>query len=130
LEFKNGKVVEATAQKGKTDLNKILDMDKGARFVGELGIGNNFQIDRFTKDILFDEKIGGSVHIALGKGYKETGSKNISGLHWDMIKDLRKGGPARNATRQQLRSFGRLAGGELWFDDRLVQTNGKWAVKL
>jgi aminopeptidase len=111
LEFKKGKVIKATADKGEKDLNKILDMDKGARTIGELGIGNNYEIDRFTKDILFDEKIGGSIHVALGKGYKETGSKNESALHWDMIKDLRKGG-------------------ELWFDNKPVQKDGKWLIKL
>ncbi|OGM38634.1 hypothetical protein A3F01_02680, partial [Candidatus Woesebacteria bacterium RIFCSPHIGHO2_12_FULL_38_11] len=111
LEFKDGKVVKASAEKNEEALNKILDVDRGGRFVGELGIGNNFAISRFTKDILFDEKIGGSIHIALGSGYKETGSKNVSALHWDMIKDLRRGG-------------------ELWFDDKLVQRNGKWLVKL
>ncbi|MEK7112427.1 MAG: aminopeptidase [Patescibacteria group bacterium] len=109
LEFEKGKVVKATAEKGEKDLNKILDMDKGARFIGELGIGNNFKIKRFTKSILFDEKIGGSVHLALGKGYKETLSKNKSALHWDMICDLRQGG-------------------EVWFDNKLVQRNGKWLI--
>ncbi len=107
LEFKRGRAVRATAEKGEADLNKILDMDAGARRIGELGLGNNYQITRFTKDILFDEKIGGTIHLALGKGYKETLSKNVSALHWDMIKDLREGG-------------------ELWFDDKLVQKNGKW----
>ena len=111
LEFKDGKVVTATAEKNEEALNKILDVDKGGRFIGELGIGNNFAISRFTKDILFDEKIGGSIHIALGAGYEETGSKNKSALHWDMIKDLREGG-------------------ELWFDDKLVQKNGRWLIKL
>lgn len=121
LEFKKGKVVKATADKGETDLNKILDMDSGSRIIGELGIGNNFKITKFTKDILFDEKIGGSIHIALGSGYKTTGSKNESALHWDMIKDLR--GPAydESSARQ---------GGELWFDDMLVQKNGKWLIKF
>jgi aminopeptidase len=122
LEFKDGKVVKATADKGEKDLNKILDMDKGSRTLGELGIGNNFQITRFTKDILFDEKIGGSIHLALGKGYKETGSKNESGLHWDMIKDLRKASRSGKASGPE--------GGELWFDDKLVQKDGKWLVKL
>ena len=111
LEFRKGKVVAATATKGEKDLNKILDIDPGGRYIGELGIGNNFKIDRFVKDILFDEKIGGTVHLALGKGYKETLSKNKSALHWDMIKDLR-------------------GGGELWFDGKLVQKNGKWLIKL
>ncbi len=109
LEFKKGKVIKATADKNEKDLNKIIDMDKGARFIGEFGIGNNFQITRFTKDILYDEKIGGTIHLALGKGYKETLSKNKSALHWDMICDLRKDG-------------------ELWFDKKLVQKNGKWLV--
>ena len=123
LEFKGGRVVKAQAEKGENDLNKILDMDNGARTIGELGIGNNYRITRFTKDILFDEKIGGSIHLALGKGYKETGSKNESALHWDMIKDLRVGGPARNATQS-------VAGGELWFDDKLMQRDGKWVIRL
>jgi len=118
LEFENGKVIKAKASKGEGDLNKILDMDHGARYIGELGIGNNFKITRFTKDILFDEKIGGSIHIALGKGYKETGSKNESGLHWDMIKDLRNG----------LGSPKRSESGEIWFDEKLVQKNGKWLI--
>ncbi len=109
LEFKDGKVTRANADKGESDLNKILDMDNGSRTLGELGIGNNFNISKFTKDILFDEKIGGSIHLALGKGYKENGSKNESGLHWDMIKDLRHGG-------------------ELWFDGKLAQKNGKWTL--
>jgi aminopeptidase len=121
LEFKEGIVVKATADKGEVDLNKILDMDKGSRILGELGIGNNFKIDIFTKDILFDEKIGGSIHLALGKGYTETGSKNKSALHWDMIKDLRSPASAKTAMGQ---------GGELWFDDKLVQKNGKWLIKL
>jgi aminopeptidase len=109
LEFKKGKVVAATASKGEADLNKILDMDRGARRIGELGIGNNFKIQRFTKNILFDEKIGGTIHIALGKGYKETLSKNKSSLHWDMIKDLR-------------------GSGELYFDGKLVQGKGVWKI--
>ncbi len=118
IEFKNGKAVKTTASKGESDLNKILDMDKGARFIGELGFGNNYKIKRFTKDILFDEKIGGSIHIALGKGYKETGSKNISALHWDMIKDLRKASDPKG-----LRPGG---DGQIFFDGKLVQKNGKW----
>lgn len=111
LEFKNGKVIKANAEKNETDLNKILDIDRGARFIGELGIGNNFAIKTFTKNILFDEKIGGTVHIALGKGYASTLSKNSSAIHWDMIKDLK-------------------IEGELWFDDVLVQKNGHWLIKL
>lgn len=107
LEFKDGKIIKATASKGEDTLNAVLDTDPGARRIGELGIGNNFKINKFTKDILFDEKIGGSIHIAMGRGYKETKSLNESAIHWDMIKDLRKGG-------------------EIWFDDKLFQKNGKW----
>ena len=111
LEFKNGKVVKATASKGEKDLQKILNTDKGARIIGELGLGNNYKITRFTKDILFDEKIGGSIHLALGRGYKETLSKNESAIHWDMIKDLRRVG-------------------QIFFDNKLVQRNGKWLINL
>ena len=121
LEFAGGKVIKASADKGQADLTKILDMDSGAKRIGELGIGNNFQITKFTKDILFDEKIGGSIHLALGKGYKETGSKNESALHWDMIKDLRKTASDKSLASQ---------GGELWFDDKLVQKDGKWLIKF
>ena len=111
LEFRNGRVINAQSDKNSSDLNKILNMDRGARFVGEFGIGNNYAIKRFTKNILFDEKIGGTVHLALGKGYKSTLSKNTSALHWDMIKDLR-------------------SGGELYFDGNLVQKDGNWKIKL
>lgn len=92
IEFKDGKAVKATADKGEKYLNAMLDMDRGARYVGELAIGTNFGIREFTRNTLFDEKIGGTVHMALGKAYPETGGKNESGLHWDMICDLRKGG--------------------------------------
>ncbi len=115
VEFKKGRAVKVTADKNEKDLNKILDMDKGSRIIGEFGIGNNFQITRFTKDILFDEKIGGTIHLAFGRGYAETLSKNKSALHWDMICDLRKDLPAQ-------------VGGELWFDKKLVQKNGKWLI--
>ena len=92
LVFEKGTVVEATASKNEAYLLKMLDMDPGARRIGELGIGTNFKIQRFIKNILFDEKIGGTIHLALGAAYPETGAKNKSALHWDMIKDLRKGG--------------------------------------
>jgi aminopeptidase len=85
-------VVDAHADKNEAFLLKMLDMDKGARRLGELGIGTNFGIRRFIKNILFDEKIGGSIHLAVGAGFPEAGGKNKSALHWDMIKDLRHGG--------------------------------------
>jgi aminopeptidase len=92
LEFKNGKAVKATAAKGENYLNTMLDMDKGARYVGELAIGTNFGIREFTRNTLFDEKIGGTMHMALGQAYPESGGRNKSGLHWDMVCDLRKSG--------------------------------------
>jgi len=91
IEFKNGKAVKATAAKGEDFLNAMLDMDPGARYLGESAIGTNFGIKSFTKNTLFDEKIGGTVHFALGMAYPETG-KNRSALHWDMVCDLRKNG--------------------------------------
>ncbi len=92
LVFRKGKVVEATAEKNGKFLNAMLDMDDGARRLGEFGIGTNYGIQKFIKNILFDEKIGGSIHLALGQSYSETGGINRSALHWDMIKDLRQGG--------------------------------------
>ncbi len=92
LEFKDGKAVKAKAAKGEKYLNTMLDMDKGSRFLGELAIGTNFGIKDFTKNTLFDEKIGGTMHMALGQSYPESGGTNQSGLHWDMVCDLRKGG--------------------------------------
>jgi aminopeptidase len=92
LRFEGGRVVEASAEKGEEYLNSMLDADEGARYLGELGIGTNYGIPRATKNILFDEKIGGTVHMALGAGYPESGSTNQSAIHWDLICDLRQGG--------------------------------------
>jgi aminopeptidase len=92
LRFENGKVVDATASKNEAYLIQQLDTDPGARFLGEFAFGTNFDIQVFTKNILFDEKIGGTVHMAVGLGYPETGSTNKSAIHWDMIADLRDGG--------------------------------------
>lgn len=91
LKLENGRVVQASAQKNEEFLLSALDSDAGARYVGEFAIGTNFGIQRFTKSILFDEKLGGSFHMALGAGYPDTGSKNKSSLHWDMICDMRAG---------------------------------------
>lgn len=90
--FEAGKVVEATADQGEDFLNAMLDTDEGARRLGELGIGTNFGIDKGSGEILLDEKIGGTVHLAVGSSYPETGGVNESAIHWDMICDLRKGG--------------------------------------
>ncbi|MBI2853793.1 MAG: aminopeptidase [Chloroflexi bacterium] len=95
LWFERGKVVKARAEKNEDFLVHTLDTDSGSRFIGEFAIGTNEAIKRFTGEILFDEKIGGSFHMALGAGYPETGSKNDSAIHWDMICDLRKGGEIR-----------------------------------
>jgi aminopeptidase len=92
LTFKNGKVVDAHADKGLDFLIQMLDMDSGSRFIGECAIGTNYSIKQYTKNTLFDEKIGGTVHFALGAGYPETGNHNQSGLHCDMVVDLRQGG--------------------------------------
>lgn len=92
LEFKRGKVVKACAEKNQDFLRTMLDSDPGARRLGELGIGMNYGITRFIRSILFDEKIGGTVHLALGRSYPQCGGVNKSALHWDMIKDLRQGG--------------------------------------
>jgi len=90
LTFKRGKVIKATATKNEDFLNEMINVDKGAKYVGEFAIGTNFNINRFIGHILFDEKIGGSFHLALGAGYPETGSVNRSIIHWDMICDLRE----------------------------------------
>jgi aminopeptidase len=92
LKFKDGKVVDASADKGQDFLIKMLDMDSGSRFLGECAIGTNYSIRNYTRNTLFDEKIGGTVHFAVGAGYPETGNTNPSGLHWDMVVDLRTGG--------------------------------------
>ncbi|MCX5998035.1 MAG: aminopeptidase [Chloroflexi bacterium] len=95
LWFERGRVVKATAEKNEEFLLRTLDTDAGSRRVGEFAIGTNESITRFTRQILFDEKTGGSFHLALGAGYPETGSKNESAIHWDMICDRRQGGEIR-----------------------------------
>ena len=90
LTFSDGKVTQARADKNQDFLLKMLESDAGSRYLGEFAVGTNFEIDKFTGQILFDEKIGGSFHMALGAGYPETGAKNKSAIHWDMICDMRK----------------------------------------
>jgi aminopeptidase len=111
LWFEKGQVVEAKAEKNQEYLLKTIATDEGAKRVGEFAIGTNEGIKRFTREILFDEKIGGSFHMALGSGYPETGSKNESAIHWDMVCDLRDGG-------------------EIWVDDTLVYKNGEFIIKF
>ncbi len=91
LRFERGEVVEATAAQGQDFLEQMIAMDDGARRVGEFAFGLNDGITQYTKNTLFDEKIGGTCHLALGTAYPETGGKNRSGLHWDMVCDLRNG---------------------------------------
>lgn len=108
-EFKNGKCVKASADKNEKFLNTMLDTDSGSRYIGELGIGMNPRITRFTKDLLFDEKIGGTIHLAFGMAYKQCGQPNKSALHWDIVKDLRKEG-------------------KIIADGKIIQKNGKWLI--
>ncbi len=106
LTFAEGKVVDACAERGDDYLQAALATDPGARFLGELGIGTNPGIDRPTGSILLDEKMAGTVHLALGRSYPETGGTNSSALHWDMICDLRAGG--------RLSADGQVLNDNLW----------------
>ena len=92
LRFERGEVVEATADDGEDFLHQMIAMDEGARRVGEFAFGLNESVQSFTRNTLYDEKIGGTVHLALGAAYPETGSQNESALHWDIVCDLRDGG--------------------------------------
>ena len=95
MEFQDGELIRAVAESNEDLLKELVNMDDGASQVGEFGVGTNFGIDRFVYDILYDEKIGGTIHIALGRAYKEAGGENYSALHWDLIKDLRAEGEIR-----------------------------------
>lgn len=92
LEISKGKVVKASAEKGEELLNTLLNIDEGSCYFGEVAIGTNYGIQRFTRNMLFDEKIGGTVHMAIGDSMPEAGGKNRSALHWDMLCDMRNGG--------------------------------------
>ncbi|HZU12485.1 MAG TPA: aminopeptidase [Chloroflexota bacterium] len=92
LVFEGGRIVEASATSDEDYLREMLDTDEGARCLGEFAFGLNAGIQRFTKNVLFDEKIGGTCHMAIGRAYPETGGRNISAIHWDMVYDLRQGG--------------------------------------
>ncbi len=109
LHFDHGKVMDAKATKNEALLNSVLDTDEGSRYIGEFAIGTNKKIDRFMKDILFDEKIGGTMHIALGSGYPETGSVNKSAIHWDMICDIHDGG-------------------QIYVDEELIYKSGEFLI--
>ncbi len=107
FEFKAGKVVDAKASKGEEFLMAMLDQDAGARVLGEIAIGTNYSIQDYSKNTLFDEKIGGTFHAAVGASYPESGGKNESGLHWDMVCDLRQGG-------------------QIFVDGELISENGRF----
>jgi aminopeptidase len=107
LRFEEGRVVEASAEKGEEYLMSLLDADAGARCLGELGIGTNYGIRRASANVLFDEKLGGTVHLAIGRSYAETGGKNDSSVHTDLVCDLRDGG-------------------ELYADGELIQRDGRF----
>ena len=109
LRFEGGRVVDASADTNEEFLISTLDTDEGARRLGELGIGTNPRITRHMKNVLFDEKIAGTVHLAVGAAYPLAGGTNESAVHWDMVKDLRRGG-------------------ELYLDGRLMQRSGEWQL--
>jgi aminopeptidase len=107
LEFRAGRVVDASAAQGEEFLLAMLDQDEGARILGEIALGTNYAIRDYTKNTLFDEKIGGTFHAAVGAAYPETGGVNQSGLHWDMVCDLR-------------------TGGKVYVDGKLISENGRF----
>jgi aminopeptidase len=109
LRFESGKVVDATADRGEEFLISLLDTDEGSRTLGELGIGTNYGITKGTRSILLDEKIGGTIHLAVGASYPETGGKNDSAVHTDLVCDLRRGG-------------------RIEVDGKVVQEDGKFKV--
>ncbi|MFC1528121.1 aminopeptidase [Candidatus Neomarinimicrobiota bacterium] len=109
LIFKDGKVVDAKASKGQNLLLQLLDTDEGARYVGEIAVGTNHNITQFTKNMLFDEKIGGTVHLAIGRSLSESGGLNKSSIHWDMLCDMNDGG-------------------EIYADDELIYKDSKFII--
>jgi aminopeptidase len=109
LRFSGGRVVDASADAEEEFLIRVLDTDEGARRIGELGIGCNPGVTRYMGNVYFDEKIDGSVHLALGFGFDDLGGTNESAIHWDLVKDLR-------------------GGGRIELDGRVVQQDGRWAV--
>ena len=129
LKLENGKVVEAKAEKGEEFLNAMLDMDEGSRLVGEIAIGTNEMIQDVTGNILFDEKIGGSIHMAVGASYPETGGKNASGLHWDIIKNMKGVNVGVNAgVNAEVNAGANTEGGKIYADDVLIYENGKFLI--
>jgi aminopeptidase len=109
LTFKEGKVIKGEATKGQKLLTKLLEIPN-ANILGELAVGNNYGIQRFTKNMLFDEKMGGTVHLALGSGYPESGSKNQSSIHWDLLKDMKD------------------SEAKIILDGEIIYQEGKWII--
>jgi len=108
MKFKEGKVIEFSAEKGHEFLKELLNTDENAKYVGEFGVGCNPMIKKYTNDLLFDEKIDGTIHLALGMAYKQNGGGNDSALHLDIVKDMKKG--------------------KIILDDKIIQENGKWKL--
>jgi aminopeptidase len=104
--WENGRLVEATSSTNQDFLQSIVQSDPGASLIGEFAIGTNPEMKLFSKDILLDEKIDGTIHIALGRAYPKTGGTNQSAIHWDIIKDMRQEG-------------------EIYLDGRLIYRDGK-----
>lgn len=109
LWIENGLIVKAEAERGEEFLHAMINMDEGSHGIGEIAIGTNDEIQEITGNILFDEKIGGAIHMAVGASYPETGGKNVSGLHWDMIKNMKNGG-------------------KIYADGKLIYENGKMII--
>ncbi|QOI99349.1 MAG: aminopeptidase [Phycisphaeraceae bacterium] len=119
LRFKGGRVVDASADKNEEFLIRMLDQDEGARNLGEIAIGTNYSITEFSRSTLFDEKIGGTFHAAVGAGYPESGSTSQSGLHWDMVCDLRPG---------KARDGSPTPGGTIAADGEVFHRDGRFLV--
>lgn len=111
LEVKDGKIIKASAEKGEELLKELLETDKGSKFFGEVAIGTNYGIKEFTSNMLFDEKIGGTIHMAIGDSMPEAGGKNKSSLHWDMLCDMR-------------------SNGKIYADGEIFYENGKFLDKI
>lgn len=112
LTFEHGRVVDFQASRGQEFLAAMLETDEGARTLGECAIGNNYGVQRFTRNTLYDEKIGGTFHLTLGNSYPETGGQNHSALHWDMVCDMRP----------------EAGGGAIYADGELIHQNGEWKI--
>ena len=108
LKFENGKVIEFKAEKGEEFLKELLNTDNNAKFIGEFGVGCNPMIKKYTNDLLFDEKMDGTIHLALGMAYKQNGGGNDSAIHVDIVKNMKKA--------------------KIILDDKIIQDNGEWKI--